>query len=290
MKSAKKWQAGYTIVETMIFLIISSALLLSAIGLFDPRIRSTQFSQSVQELATHIRSVSNEASTGTYPDTPGFTCSVDPTGVPQTGLSSATDDQGTRNDCIFVGKVMNFTVKNGAGCKDPIVSANCGSIDVYTAVGRRELDPIAHTPVTNIAQANPRLVLTPDITENFTLGYGTHVIGLYQIDGSGTNPPKAVNSAGFFQSSGGSYTNGALTSGSQNITTWGIATTIAGAQSRTEQDVNSDISTPSNLLDASKGGLLVCVQSGSVSRKAGITIGAVNESFAVSVIMDDSRC
>lgn len=56
----------------MIFLVVTAALMLSVLGLFNGRLQRTQFSQAVQALDNRIKSVANETSTGTYPSSPAF--------------------------------------------------------------------------------------------------------------------------------------------------------------------------------------------------------------------------
>ncbi|MEI7683131.1 MAG: hypothetical protein WCJ24_02410 [Candidatus Saccharibacteria bacterium] len=286
MKSATAWQAGYTIVETMIFLIISSVLLLSVIGMFSGRTQRTQFTQSVQGLATRITTTSNEVSTGTYPEIPSFDCTNNG-GVPHLSTSAATVNQGSRDGCIFIGKIMNFTVN--PNCTD-IATDSCDNTDIYTVVGVRELDTISHTVVTTLSGAKPKMVTNPvNLTSNFRLANGTRVTGAYLRDSSGTLT--LISAVGFFQGFGGSYSSdGNLSSGSQSLGVWYLKPSISPIAPRSDSDISTMLDTNRVYSLGSAEGIVVCLQSGNRDQRSSIGIGDANGALTTNVTAGDSRC
>ncbi len=292
MRPAPVRNAGYTIIETMIFLVISSVLLLSAVGLFSGRIQRTQFNQSVQALATKITTAANEVTTGTYPTSPAFNCSISG-GAPSISpiISSGVDPQGTRENCIFVGKVMNFSVAGG-NCTAPLDQSNCEDVEVYTVVGRRQSDPSRNISVTSLLGANgakPRVVSSPNITNRFNLGYGTHVTGVFLVEDDDSLTP--ISGLGLFQTFGGSYTaEGNLTSGSQNVSFWAVKKSAPVAPTDITQmaDAVKD-ETPLVGPNPNKG-ILICLRDSGNDRNAAIAIFAANGATRSTVTLEDGRC
>jgi type II secretory pathway pseudopilin PulG len=141
MKRARG-HAGYTILETMIFLVISGALLSSATILFDGRIQRAQFTQGVQQLDAHIRSTISEVASGTYTDDNTFYCRLTASG-PQVGTASFEENQGTRQACIFAGKVTHFAITSDGSppCTESggaiTADSECSLVNTYTTVGLR---------------------------------------------------------------------------------------------------------------------------------------------------------
>ncbi|MEO5627686.1 MAG: prepilin-type N-terminal cleavage/methylation domain-containing protein [Candidatus Saccharimonadales bacterium] len=287
MKSATVRQDGYTIVEVMIFLTISAVLLVSAIGLLGGRISGTQFNQSVQALDSKIRTVANEAATGTYPSTPDFDCTVPATEPQITPLTS--NKQGTRSDCVFAGKVINFGVTS-SGCSLPVDSAKCESADVYTVVGRRVLAD-KKTVVTGLTGANgasPRIVTTPNITEVYPFGYSTRVSGIYRVK---SGVLTQVSGLGFFQGFNASYgSNGDLNSGAHGVETWTVRNqTAIGISPLTIDQMAAAVKAETIDAPEPDSQVLVCLKNG--SRKASITISSGNSgSIGTVVNIGDPLC
>lgn len=255
MKPAPDRQAGYTIIEVMIFLIISAAMILLILPLFNGRIQRTQFAQSVQSLDNQIKNIANEVTTGTYPSTPSFNCNAPGNNPPAISAAAGTDDQGSRSDCIFLGKIINFGVPSGA-CTN-IATSNCNKVEIYTVVGKRT-DGSGNV-INSMASAAPRLVVNPpttvSLTESFDLEYGTRVTALRQQYGNQPLNFPLRSGVGLFQSFNGNYNAGKLESGSQNVSTWvikstsfpaspvdaqNIYNTVAAQQSGTFQPLASD--------------------------------------------------
>lgn len=300
MKSAPVRHAGYTIIEVMIFLVITAALLLSVVGLFSGQIQNAEFAQSVQALDNKIKSVANEASTGTYPDSPSFDCTLF-LGVPSTNAAQP-GTQGSRDPCIFAGKIINFDVQN-AVC-NVVTSDSCISLDTYTVVGRRLTNagqvPTSLLGATGVA---PRIIQSPNLTQSYNLGYGTHVSGVYlKLNGSGQPDPTGtvdkttpLSGLAFFQSMNASYSGGNLNSSAQNIETWYVKGALNPAAPITMANMNAALvaavpGQPSTVQQPIAGTLVVCVTSGGGDKNASITLGTSNGSSATEIKIEDPQC
>lgn len=271
MKATVERHAGFTIVETMIFLIVTLFLLSSAFLIFNGKLQRTQFTQAVRELNTRIDTIANETSTGTYPSSPSFSCSAP--GSNPVVVSHSGDTQGSNRDCIFFGKVMNFTGQKS---------------EAYVLVGRR-VDSSGSKLTTQVFDpsegANPIVVTDPDITETRDLGYGTTVTALYReaTDGSGRH---AIAAIAFLQSLTGYDTvTDHLNSGSQQVDLWSIN---GGA---------GDIYTIENLVKTENMSqvtqddqIVVCLKSGNNDQKASVTIGEDKGGLTTTTLIGDSTC
>jgi type II secretory pathway pseudopilin PulG len=287
MKPAPQRQAGYTIVEVMLFLVISMVLLIGALGLFNGRIARTQFSQSVQALDTKLKTIANETATGNYPSNPDFSCAV--SGGQTTVDTLGTGEQGSRTDCTFLGKVINFTTP-ASNCKPPsTIKGQCTKVEVYTVVGRRTVDTNGTVPSGLTGATGTKPVIVPNITQSFDLGYSMRVSGVYQ--NTALFGPQAISGLGFFQSLNGNYTAGTLGSGSQNVETWMVkspTSPIAPVDSaRMNQLVSGE--NMSKLLVANN--LFICLHSGSTSQYASLTLSsAATGGLTTNVVLGDALC
>lgn len=287
MKSASGRHDGYTIIEVVIFLTISSVLLLSVLTLFNGRIQSSQFSQAVRSLDATIKSTANEASTGTFAESQDFSCTVSPTGQITTNPLQP-GEQGTRSACIFAGKLVNFGV-DGSGCTNPVSASQCSNTDIYTVVGRRigSSDGKVSTGLIGATGAKPVIVQTPNLTTRYNLGYGTHVTGVYQnTDPLGTQ----YSAVGFFQSFNSSYdASGNLGSGSQGVELW-TASSGTPIISPLNQAAAATMVQDERLAPAPPEGVVVCVKSGNKRTKASIVLKSAGGALATTVTIGDNRC
>lgn len=114
---------GYTIVESMIFLAVSGALLLSIIGLINGQQRKTEFTTAVRDFDSKLQSVISNVANGYYNNPGGFRCTVNPGPPPTPTISAGSSEQGQNSDCTFVGQWINraspnsFTITSYAGLR-----------------------------------------------------------------------------------------------------------------------------------------------------------------------------
>jgi type II secretory pathway pseudopilin PulG len=108
----KKPGKGFTIVETMIFLVVSMAVFGTAVATISTQNRRTAFVQAARDVELQLQDVFNDVENGFYPSSNDFTCSRGPS------ISSVANQQGTNEECIFIGKLIEF---GPGGEKDRIV-------------------------------------------------------------------------------------------------------------------------------------------------------------------------
>lgn len=242
IRGSRPHQGGYTIIEVIIVLTVTSLLLASAILLFRSRIPRTQFSNAVVEFDTKLRDTMGQVVSGYYP-------------------SSNVPDLGTNEDSIFLGRVIQFG-PNVDGCSPG--SDKCDEINSYTVSGRRVVGiPPNDTVVTTLADANPKVVSGSDDT--MTLGYGLHVTKVL-IGGTSTN----LAGLGFIQTFG-SVGVGGLPSGTPQVQLLPIVGDL-GEQPASFTDATFGGRLQANPPNPSQG-IVICLKSGTTDQVASITLG-----------------
>lgn len=280
MKGGKRPQ-GYTVVELMIVLAVSSALFISVAAAMSGQQAKAEYTQALRDIETKLGDVANDVRTGYFPnrgngeihqcvlsgDAPSFT----PTIV----------RQGESPECIFVGKAVQFEPQGESG-----------SIKIHTLVGRRAATSGAD--VGNFAEANVRVArpLGDYLTETYRLKYGMRVHGIkaatpngggsidiVPTNGNPNSPGPAV--VAFMTSFSGTNRND-ITGDISIVNTTSPLTDVFAIQSSA---LNSAASTIDPLLQTSgtdgsyrrpdQNGIRIClVKDGQYSR---LTIGGANQ-------------
>lgn len=141
-------QKGYTIVEVMIVLTVSTALFATAVAGYSRQNQRTEFTNAVRDVETTIQDILNDVSTGYYPNSSSFSCSRSAlTGAIPSLNPSGTADQGTNQECTFLGKAVNLR------------DADAGSFFTsYTIVGLRNSSNDGDKLPTDVEDAENRIV------------------------------------------------------------------------------------------------------------------------------------
>src|SRR5574338_444465 len=102
---------GYTNVEVMIVLAVTSALFAMVALTFQGRQARTEFSVATREVESQISDIVNDVETGYYGGMENIICTDDgkklSIGVSPGGV------RGKNGDCMFVGKIIQFGVDKG---------------------------------------------------------------------------------------------------------------------------------------------------------------------------------
>ncbi len=163
-------------VEVMIFLAISGAMLGWTVVAIRQRQLQVEFSQTVRDFENRIKDVINDIATGYYPNATGFECVV---GSPNDANNSlefrpvpaGVPTAGTNKDCIFIGKAIQFAPAN----------TDESGFNVYTVLGRREYPQGVgdFREVGSLEEANPRALVNVaggfDYTEKERLRWGVRI-------------------------------------------------------------------------------------------------------------------
>lgn len=255
MKGGKKAQ-GFTIMETLIVLAVTSTLFVIIAATLSGRQQRTQFEQAVNDIRAQIQQVINDVGTGFYPSTNNFSCSAGAFG-PTIGAGSTT--QGENTGCIFLGKAIQFSAAGDENAYNIIPIAGLQRTNAGTEVATyAEASPRAISPSTSDLSV-------PDLAEKKKLQYG---LKAYSMTYGTTNTP-----IGTFvvASSLASYSGGTLVSSSQQLNIIPITTsTLGSAQTVTAQNINTTMQTsPIN----PAGGIKICFASAGSNQSGLVTIG-----------------
>lgn len=187
---------GYTIIEVMIFLAISSILFVSAVIAVGGQQAHTEFSASMRDIDSKMQDWINQVVTGLSGSTaqggssPGnYGCILDSDNRPI--LVTATTERGANPQCIFIGKAIQVNT-------EPQYN---NQLTVYPVLGRRTyLSGSEQLLVSSLAEANPAPAISDaaDLTETYFLQNGARIKSVTSGPGLGDSP--ASRMIGFFLS------------------------------------------------------------------------------------------
>ncbi|HSW85615.1 MAG TPA: prepilin-type N-terminal cleavage/methylation domain-containing protein [Candidatus Saccharimonadales bacterium] len=182
--------AGYTIIEVMIVLAISGVMFLIASTFINGKQEKASFAQGVNEMASTIQNVLEQVTDGQYSDIP-VNCDYYAPGigtdtVHQSGASIAHPNQGMNTNCVFLGKMFDFTL-GSAMYGGPFTR---GTYHIKTFVGGRidsKGNPIVHfnaefpDPYNNFNQnADPKSI--DSLMQKHTIPQGLYVEDIWVKD------------------------------------------------------------------------------------------------------------
>ncbi|MDZ7744363.1 MAG: hypothetical protein U5K77_01235 [Candidatus Saccharibacteria bacterium] len=266
MKRGRKPQ-GYTIIETMIFLTVSSVLFVSAAGMMAGRQARAEFQYGIQEFNVQLRDIMNDVSTGYYEYREGARCVVASGSLP-TITQTAEGRQGQNPDCIFIGRVIQFHPND----------TDWPAAEMYrtfSVAGRRQIDG---RDVQNLSEAstipltpyNNATLAAPDLTSDTLIPSGVSVVWV-RSGGAGGDPIGAVGFFTDFAQQGQSGSGGAE-GGARNVDLLPIEGSQLGQDKMAMANAIVQDSATSSVNP--EGGVAVCLESGGGNNHAIITIGS----------------
>lgn len=269
---------GYTILEVLIFIAVSSLMFVTAIVAIGGRQQQVQFSQGAREFDAKIQDIINDVTTGYFPTNETISCSII-NGEVQV-QSSSDQKLGTNDDCIYIGKAVQFQ-PNGESSK----------IIIYSLAGKRFVDATSLTPSLSIADASPKAVALPldsnfrGSEENYLIPNGLMVKKVFQEFSS--SDIRSYGVIAIMSNFGGSRV-----SEGQTVQVGGIFGTSMGSDESTAVDTinklsdNPDLDGQSGYMDKNPaGGLIICFESPE-GRKASIKMG-LNGSNSTELKLDN---
>jgi hypothetical protein len=280
VRFAARWQrmvrgraAGYTIVEVMIFLGVTTALFAMVAVTFSGRQARTEFSVATREVESRLQDIANDVSTGFYNNPGNFSCG---TGSGQPRIAAAVNNaQGTNNDCIFIGRVAQFDLDVGARRQ----------YNLYSVVGSRlgaddnDTDTFSDAEPLAIA-TSPRS--TVDLTDSLQLPIGLTTDSMYAVDAAGNRTQ--IRGVGFFTTWGADTTDPSSLSVN-------IVPLVAAPAGNTKNDMVTAINSISNVTPNNPaGGIEICMNGDGVRQHAVFKIGGNRARLTTDVSLGDGSC
>jgi len=267
--SSASHERGFTVVETLIVLAVMGALFVSAVLLVSGRVSHVEFSQAMNDTQSIIQQTVSQVGAGYYANTGNFTCN----GTSGTlNIAGGVNQQGSNTGCVFIGKVMQFAVKD----TDP------EEYETYTIAGLQS--------GTDLASAKPLAIARGLTTNNSgTFPSGTSVTGRLHnglsvawMKYNGIN----VGAVGFI-SGLGQYNGTQLLSGAQQVSLVPVTgTSLKNTTKSTVDAINTNLA--SSPVSPS-GGVQICFASGGTQQSGLVTIGSNGRELAVTLQIKDGR-
>lgn len=149
----KRTSSGYTLIEALMVVAISSTIFLGAATLFNGRRHTIDFGQAVSDLQSKMRSYATEVSTGVFRGNTTHSCSQHAITLRPTLTEEAGMTINSNQDCIYLGKAIQLI--NGTS-----------TLYIYDVLGLRNVHSgttDTDMPVTSIAEARPEAAGTVGI-------------------------------------------------------------------------------------------------------------------------------
>lgn len=149
-------RGGYTVIEVLIVIAVTSLLFISAVALFAGRRQATAFTQGMHDIDSKMHQYINQVGAGLFPEAGAYSCTTSATNRPV--LSDVASSLGSNADCIFLGKAMQ-------------VSAGSDRLYTYTVLGNRTKQ-VGGEPVTTFSDARPEPAVNssgfvPELVEEY---------------------------------------------------------------------------------------------------------------------------
>jgi type II secretory pathway pseudopilin PulG len=257
--------AGFTIVETLIVLAITGMLFVAIIVTMGGRQSKAQFLQATKDIQSQMQSTINDVASGTYPSSGDYSCTKVGSSV---SFSATPSEQGTNQDCVFLGKVVQFKV----GSTDP------EPYNVYTVAALRSCD--TNLSCTDMYKARPTVISAANVnvTETSALKYG---LTTKSVKAGGTS----VGAVAFLSELGSLGEHGSYNSGAQPVDVVLIKpSTLGVSKSQMITAINASLhSNPTGWTMNPSSGVAVCFQSGSTDQTALMTIGSNGHDLSVKI-------
>lgn len=309
MKRADRGRgAGYTILETMIFLAVSAAMFLSAMAFINGRQNRTEFTAAVRDFEAAMNDIANDVSDGYYAnatsDGKRINCSVT-SGVLNV-KSDASDTQGGNTGCVFIGKAVQFRSTTGGDEKYltiGLVGKQYKNGDVNYGDSRSYADSSVR-PLVNqgVSDATPNAYDAVRIGGGVTVGCVVYSETITPADQPCTTPAgmKFIDTIAFmtkFQAN--SFTSTDTANGNASVNLVVPLSPPSSLATGTMRDVRAaatdlqaytdDLNTKNIVINPAKG-VYVCLQSNGTNQHALISIGGENSRFSTNTRVVGGKC
>jgi len=178
-------KSGFTVIETMIFLVVSAGVFAGGVAAYGDRQREVAFTQGVREFQSQLETVISDVSSGNYVPSPR-TCKTPSASSDPIFPAISVIGNG---ECIYLGKAL--AVADGTGCAATAAGKeNCTNFSIIPIVGRRLVGNNATDPnVSTFAEAKTLAVdgsgSAPDLKVKLGLTNGLSIYRVFERDASG---------------------------------------------------------------------------------------------------------
>lgn len=248
---------GFTILEVIIFLTVSSALMIGAMAMISGQFAKTEFRQAVGGTQSLVDDVANNVSTGYYQG-PGLNSNcINFGGTP--ALWSGTAERGKNTTCMVVGQVIRFDAED--------------SMTTYPVIGFRSrgVGQLTDNLSNNSTGAVATLLNAAGYKSVEAFPSGLRLRSATYVDSSGTRVPVRgvafVSTIGILQSN--SNAPGSLTVDVVPLT--GIRDAVN--ETSFENSTNATLRTAGLPNKNPSSGVLVCLDSGGTNQHIRLRIG-----------------
>lgn len=259
MNRGRGQQLGFTIVEVLIFLAVTSGLFIAAMLYISGQQGKAEFSQGVRDFELKLGDVVNNVSTGFYPTLNNIKCTAVAGKVDL--QTDSTQGQGANNDCIFVGRVIQLAP-----------DGDQEKYKLYTAAGLRYIGGNTTADVQSLDEAIPTLITIPGSTDLLSFGGAALSVKKVQYVHDGS----AVNIGGFaiyttFQSLSGMMSPNRNSHVQVVVPLASVGTLIAESSADFVAKMNTLGN--ANTLSNPNGGVRICLDSGASRQHVWVKLG-----------------
>lgn len=255
----KRLPRGYTIIEVMMFLLVSSALLGSVMTMISGRQERTRFTTSVESFERKLNDIFNDVSTGFYPSAENISCRDTTSGL--SIQSSATKvDQGTNVGCVFLGKAVEF--KTGGAPSN---------YTTYTIVASQSATGLNDAKVELLgAPKSSGGTLNPGIKDNGTILADIEVVKAVRT-GDGNEVSGVAIISDFSQTS---VLDNKVSGNAARVSLYQIPNPFINNAGRPTMAIADQ-------------GVTVCLQQGTGGRKAAVLLGSNGGRLSTEIVIDN---
>lgn len=284
---------GFTVVETMIVLAVTGGLFVAIAATLSGRQNAAEFTHAIQSVQSQIQQTINQVSQGFYPNQSNFGCA---NGAGTVQLTIGTNTQGTNQDCVFLGKVMQFGLPG----------ANGEAYQIYTIAGLRCGTNGVVCPSASAIGTSPFYTSQPtvlgvggdyaDYSTSRALEYGLTTAWVRSYNNSScTSSGCSLGSVAFLMEPGSLSSTGTYNSGAQQVDLIPIVgTTLTQNMSQAATQINTSLQDSTLSNDAPinpSSGVQICFKSGGTNQSGLITIGGSGRQLLVTLaIKSNSSC
>ena len=263
---------GFTIVEVLIVIAISTFMLVAAIAAVGNKQQTTEFQTSVETLKSEFNQSLASVSDGNYSALNNNISCKAGNGQPQISINKNTPPNGT---CTIIGEVIGFSD-----------TSSSSSYTVFPAFGRNYAPNSNNTQIaTNLTDAMP--VISNEVSKTTTMPFGLHISTSYSGGTiSQTENDGAIGLFSFTSFEGSSTGNGQITSGAEHVEMFVIPGVHFNSVSSLPAVFNGNGTTSQGLYNCGSG---VCLDNSSatINPSGGVTFcldsGTSNQSALFSL-------